>query len=65
MYTPIKCLNLYTQDWKIKARVVKKSDLRNWKNAKGEGTILNIDLMDSDQTMIQGTFFNEHAEKYY
>lgn len=63
-YTPIKCLNQLQTDWKIKARVTKKYDMREWKNAKGNGYILNIELMDKDGTLIQATFFNDAAEKY-
>ena len=44
MYMPIKALNQFSNDWVIKARVVKKGELRNWKNAKGEGKLFNIDL---------------------
>lgn len=45
-YMPLKALNTFSSDWKIKARIVKKHDLRRWKNERGEGEILNIDLMD-------------------
>ena len=60
---PIKSLNVYSNDWCIKARVVKKADLRQYKNARGEGCILNLDLIDREQTMIQATAFNETAKK--
>ena len=33
--------------WTIKARVTCKSDIRRWSNAKGEGHLFSIDLMDS------------------
>ena len=60
---PIKSLNVYSIDWCIKARIVKKADLRSYKNARGEGTILNLDLIDREGTMIQATAFNETANK--
>lgn len=63
-YTPIKSLNNFNHDWRIKARVTKKHDMRTWKNAKSEGFVFNIELMDSQGTQIQATFFNESAEKY-
>ena len=32
-YTPVKALNMYSRDdWIIKVRVVKKGELRNWRN---------------------------------
>ena len=37
--------------------------MRNWKNARGEGKLLNIDLVDREGTMIQGTAFNDVAER--
>jgi replication factor A1 len=58
-YMPIKCLNLFSQDWRLKARVTKKYPMRNWKNNKGEGKILSIDILDFEGTMIQATFFNK------
>lgn len=51
-YMPLKALNTFSSDWKIKARIVKKHELRRWKNDRGEGEILNIDLMDRENTMI-------------
>lgn len=60
---PIKALNQFTNDWKIKARVVKKAAVKSWKNARGSGQLLNFDLVDKESTMIQGTAFNEQATK--
>lgn len=60
-YTPIKSLNTFLHDWKIKARVTKKHQMRFYKNARGDGSILNIELIDNQGTQIQGTFFNEQA----
>lgn len=63
-YTPIKSLNTFLFDWKIKARITKKHQKKQWKNAKGQGSLLNIELLDSQGTQIQATFFNDQAEKY-
>ena len=63
-YTPIKSLNTFLFDWKIKARVTKKLPKKSWKNARGAGTLLNIELIDFQGTQIQATFFNDQAEKY-
>lgn len=51
-FMPIKALNQFSTDWVIKARLVKKGDLRNWKNAKGEGKLVNVDLIDKEGTLI-------------
>lgn len=63
-FMPIKALNQFTNDWVIKARVVKKAPIREWKNAKSSGKLLNFDLIDKEGTMIQGTAFNEAAENF-
>lgn len=38
--------------WRIKARVTKKGDKRSWKSEKGEGTLMNVELIDEEGTMI-------------
>lgn len=34
--------------FRIKARITKKGEVRTYKNQKGEGKILSIDLLDKD-----------------
>ena len=63
-YMPVKALNQFSSDWCIKARITKKNDVRSWKNARGEGQLLNIDLIDKEGTRIQATAFNETANKF-
>ena len=62
-YMPIKALNQFNTDWCIKARILKKYDMRSYRNAKGEGVILTLDIIDREGTMIQATAFNETAKK--
>jgi len=50
MYTPIKALSTFNYDWRIKARLIKKHDRKQWKNPRSEGYLLNIDLMDMHGT---------------
>ena len=57
-FTPIKALTTFTRDWVIKARVVQKSELRNTRNG---GKLLKIELVDSMNTHIEATFFNDTA----
>ena len=51
-YMPIKALNQFLKEWVIKARVVKKAPIRDWKNQKSSGKLLNFDLVDKEGTMI-------------
>jgi len=63
---PIKCLNQFSQDWRIKARVVKKpTALKPYKNERGQGQIFNFDLIDREGTLIQATMFNEVAIRWF
>eukprot|EP00349_Pseudokeronopsis_sp_Brazil_P004562 CAMPEP_0202970298 /NCGR_PEP_ID=MMETSP1396-20130829/16270_1 /ASSEMBLY_ACC=CAM_ASM_000872 /TAXON_ID= /ORGANISM="Pseudokeronopsis sp., Strain Brazil" /LENGTH=188 /DNA_ID=CAMNT_0049698709 /DNA_START=518 /DNA_END=1086 /DNA_ORIENTATION=+ len=51
-------------DWTIKARITKKFPLKEWRNARGQGHILNIELVDYFGGQIQATFFNEQAVQF-
>ncbi|CAI2384252.1 unnamed protein product [Moneuplotes crassus] len=62
-YTPIKVLNTYTHDWKIKVRVIKKNK-RSWTNMKGSGVVMTLDLIDSASSQIQASFFNDAVLKF-
>lgn len=62
---PISALNPYSQKWTIKARVTAKSDMRTWNNAKGSGNLFSVDLLDSSNGEIRGTFFKQDADKFF
>lgn len=51
--------------WTIKARITTKSEMRRWSNAKGEGTLFSIDLLDSHGGEIRGTFFKDACDKFF
>ena len=51
--------------WRIKARVVRKNDVKNYKSAKGEGKLFSIEIMDSNGTEISASFFNNHCDKWF
>lgn len=56
--------NYGTLDWKTKARVVAKSIIRNWSNAKGVGNLFTMDLMDRTGR-IRAIAFNDLVNKFY
>ena len=62
-YMPIKALNQFSTDWIIKARIVKKGQMRTWKNDRSEGTLMTVDLIDREGTLIQATGFKETATR--
>jgi replication factor A1 len=61
---PIASLNPYQPAWTIKAKLVVKGQTRTYRNAKGEGKVLTIELVDSEGTAIQATLWREAVEKY-
>eukprot|EP00538_Stauroneis_constricta_P011346 CAMPEP_0119557696 /NCGR_PEP_ID=MMETSP1352-20130426/9280_1 /TAXON_ID=265584 /ORGANISM="Stauroneis constricta, Strain CCMP1120" /LENGTH=643 /DNA_ID=CAMNT_0007604835 /DNA_START=186 /DNA_END=2117 /DNA_ORIENTATION=- len=63
--TMISALNMYQNRWTIKARVVSKSDVRTWSNAKGQGSLFSAELLDKSKTDIRCTFFKEAVDKFY
>lgn len=58
-------IRLPSTSWTIKARITSKSDIRRWSNAKGEGTLFSIDLLDNEGGEIRATFFKDSCEKFF
>lgn len=65
LFTSIADLNLYQSRWTIQARIAHKSEIRTWSNAKGEGSLFSIDLVDSSGSDIRATFFKEAVDRFY
>lgn len=47
----IKDLTPYQNKWKIRARLLSKSDIRHWSNAKGEGSLFSCVFSDESVTL--------------
>ena len=60
----LNMLSMMSENWRIKARINKKSEKRTWKSVKGEGLVFSIDIMDCNGTEMGCTFFNKSAETY-
>jgi len=63
-FIPIAALNPYQNRWTIKARVTSKSIIRRWSNARGEGHLFSVDLLDAEGGEVKGTFFKEACDKW-
>lgn len=62
---PISSLNPYSNRWTIKVRVTSKAPMRTWSNARGEGKLFSVDLLDDQGDEIRATFFKDAADKFY
>lgn len=58
---PIEGLSPYQNNWTIKALVTQKSEMKHYANAKGDGKLLNVTLMD-ETGEIRATAFNAVAD---
>lgn len=63
-YAPISALSITSSDWTIKARVIRKSNIKIFQNNRGEGRLFSCVLIDSNSDQIQATFFNQAAEMF-
>ncbi|XP_058057306.1 replication protein A 70 kDa DNA-binding subunit [Anopheles bellator] len=60
----IASLSPYQNKWTIKARVMSKSGVRTWNNARGEGKLFSMDIMD-ESGEIRVTAFKEQCDRFY
>ncbi|KAJ4303358.1 Replication factor A protein 1 [Kalmusia sp. IMI 367209] len=61
---PIESLSPYAHKWTIRARCTYKGEMKTWHNAKGEGKLFSVNLLD-DTGEIRATGFNDVCEKLY
>ncbi|PVI00108.1 replication protein-like protein A 70 kDa DNA-binding subunit [Periconia macrospinosa] len=61
---PIESINMFITKWTIRARCTYKSDMRTWHNARGEGKLFSVNLLDESDE-IRATAFNDVAEKVF
>jgi len=47
----------------MKVRVAKKGDVKTWQNAKGEGKLMNLEIVDSNGDKMQATLFRDQVDE--
>jgi len=62
-FTPIAQLSNYNNQWKIKARLISKHEIRRFRNARGDGQLMKVDLADASGE-ISGTFFGRAVDNF-
>merc|ERR1719313_819252 len=64
--TPVRELTQYMGSrWRIKARVVGKGPIREFKNARGDGKLCKLDLVDREGGEISGTLFGKAVDQFF
>ena len=62
-YTPISALSQINPNWIILAKVT-NIHVKPYKNIRGSGRVMNVDLIDHEGSDIQMTGFNESVDKF-
>lgn len=64
---PIRELSPYAGRWKLRARVTVKSEIRKFTNARGEGQLFSVEIVDGSNPtdQIRATFFGTAVDKYF
>jgi replication factor A1 len=61
-------INLYTSDPRVRARLLKKDPVRTYTNARGQGKVTSITVMDNSVkplNQIRLTMFGDTIDMYY
>ena len=60
----IASLNPYMGNWTVKAKLASKGNIRTFRNARGEGRVCTIELVDEAGTAIQATMWKDAIDRY-
>ena len=64
-FTPISALVGFTTGFTIKAKIIKKTNIRSYQKNGSEGQVFSIEIVDNDGGEIQGSFFGDAAKDFY
>jgi replication factor A1 len=63
--TPIAALHASLKEWTLKVRVLSKTDLCTFTNAKGLGHVFSFDVIDAKNGEIRITYFNIQVTNFH
>ena len=61
----IKDFTPYLQRCRLCVRVTSKSGIRTFRNARGDGKLFSMDLMDVEGAATRATVFNASVDRFY
>jgi replication factor A1 len=62
---PLSALNPFQNArWVVKCRVIHKGDVKTWKNERGEGKLLSMDILDAEGSKMRVTMFNAEVDMF-
>eukprot|EP00956_Cyclotella_meneghiniana_P043834 scaffold289894_cov66-Cyclotella_meneghiniana.AAC.1 len=64
-FLPISELNMYEPNWKLRAKVISKTSIKKWDNARSSGRLFSIVILDSAGYDIKCTFFQEAVSTFH
>ena len=62
---PIAQLSSFMQRCRVMVRVMSKSEMKTFSNARGPGKLFSVDLMDAAGECVRAACFNSAADKYF
>jgi len=62
---PIAQLSSFMQRCRVMVRVLSKSEMKTFSNARGPGKLFSVDLMDAAGECVRAACFNSAADKYF
>ena len=62
---PIAQLSSFMQRCRVMVRVLSKTDMKTFNNARGPGKLFSMDLMDAEGACVRAACFNGAADKYF
>eukprot|EP00747_Dinoflagellata_sp_TGD_P168206 gnl/TRDRNA2_/TRDRNA2_194059_c0_seq1.p1 gnl/TRDRNA2_/TRDRNA2_194059_c0~~gnl/TRDRNA2_/TRDRNA2_194059_c0_seq1.p1 ORF type:complete len:727 (+),score=87.66 gnl/TRDRNA2_/TRDRNA2_194059_c0_seq1:301-2181(+) len=62
---PISHLSPYATTWRIRTRIISKSDVRHFVSSRGKGQLFSVEVVDSTGGQCRLTFFGGAVDKFF